>query len=101
MKSRSVSVLLGHAANAPGDSAPPPSLPPVCVRARTNPRALQVLLFNMVVYLHTGPFARRVIAQLDEQIAAIDAGLVPEPALFSPAANDAVPAAVTPVRAVA
>ncbi|WP_208111523.1 B12-binding domain-containing radical SAM protein [Enterovirga rhinocerotis] len=46
---------------------------------RTNPRALQILLINMVIYLHLGPFSRYVVRQLDEQIEAIDAGRWIEP----------------------
>ena len=46
---------------------------------RTNPRALQILLINMVIYLHLGPFSRYVIRQIDEQIDAIDAGRWVEP----------------------
>ncbi|MDB5590347.1 radical SAM protein [Enterovirga sp.] len=66
--------------------------------ARTNPRALQVLLFNIVPYLHLGPFARHVIAEIDRQIAEIDAGLVVEPELYR---APAVPAGPAPMLAVA
>jgi hypothetical protein len=64
---------------------------------RTNPRALQVLLMNMVVYLHLWPFSRHVIRELEARIADIDEGRWSEPDLFVPA-NDELPA---PVRAVA
>jgi len=43
-----------------------------CVR--TNPTALQFVLTMMVLYLHLGPFAAHLIAALERQIAAIDAG---------------------------
>lgn len=46
---------------------------------RTNPRAVQVLLINMAIYLHLGPFSRYVIAHLDGQIAEIDSGAFVEP----------------------
>lgn len=66
-----------------------------CVR--TNPRGLQVLLMNMVVYLHLWPFSRHVIRELDARIADLDAGRWSEPDLFV-AANDET---AVPVRAVA
>ena len=46
---------------------------------RTNPRAVQVLLINMALYLHLGPFSRYVIRHLDGQIEAIDSGVFVEP----------------------
>ena len=65
--------------------------------ARTNPRALQILLINMVPYLHLGPFARFVVAEIDRQIAEIDSGRFVEPDLV------AIPPAPEPraIRAVA
>jgi radical SAM superfamily enzyme YgiQ (UPF0313 family) len=49
--------------------------------ARRNPAALQVLLMNMVLFLHLRPFSRYVIRELDRRIADIDAGRWIEPAL--------------------
>jgi hypothetical protein len=46
---------------------------------RTNPRAIQILIINMVLYLHLGPFSRFVVRQLDGQIEAIDTGRYVEP----------------------
>ena len=60
--------------------------------ARTNPRALQTLVMNMVVFLHLWPFSRHVIRELDTRIADMDAGRWSEPELVVPA-ND--PAAVS------
>ena len=58
--------------------------------ARTNPRALQVLVMNMVIFLHLWPFSRHVIRELDSRIAEIDAGRWQEPELV--VANDPLPA---------
>ena len=56
--------------------------------ARRNPAALQVLLMNMVVYLHIWPFSRFVIGELDRRIAEIDAGLWTEPPLVAASAPE-------------
>ena len=50
--------------------------------ARTNPAALQVLLMNMVIYLHLWPFSRHVIHELDGRIAQLGRGQWVEPALM-------------------
>jgi radical SAM superfamily enzyme YgiQ (UPF0313 family) len=42
--------------------------------ARENPRALDCVGMLAALYLHFGPFSRFVIAALDRQIAALDAG---------------------------
>jgi hypothetical protein len=46
--------------------------------ARSNLPALEYVMMIMVIYLHVGPFATRVIADLEQQIAAIDRGERPE-----------------------
>jgi hypothetical protein len=38
--------------------------------AATNPKALRFLLMLMAIYLHIGPYSRRVIAAIDQQLAA-------------------------------
>ena len=46
--------------------------------ASTNPRALRFIVMMMAFYLHLGPFSRRVIAEIDNRVAAGDlAPLVP------------------------
>jgi hypothetical protein len=42
--------------------------------ARENPRALSYVGILVALFLHFGPFSRFVIAELDRQIARIDAG---------------------------
>ena len=42
--------------------------------ACTNPRALEYVVTMIVIFLHVGPFAAHVIADLETQIAAIDRG---------------------------
>jgi hypothetical protein len=42
--------------------------------ARDNPRALSYVGMLAALFLHFGPFSRFVIAELDRQIAKIDAG---------------------------
>jgi radical SAM superfamily enzyme YgiQ (UPF0313 family) len=42
--------------------------------ACTNPRALEYVVMMIVIFLHVGPFAAHVIADLETQIAAIDRG---------------------------
>jgi len=46
--------------------------------ALRNPLAFESVVTMVVIYLHVGPFAQRVISILEEQIAAIDRGEVPE-----------------------
>jgi radical SAM superfamily enzyme YgiQ (UPF0313 family) len=41
--------------------------------ARTNPSALRHIIILMSLYMHLGPFARRVIDTIDQRIAALDA----------------------------
>jgi radical SAM superfamily enzyme YgiQ (UPF0313 family) len=43
-----------------------------------NPLAFEAVLTMVVIYLHVGPFAQHVISVLEDQIAAIDSGEVPE-----------------------
>ncbi len=47
--------------------------------ARHNPRALDLVIMNMVIYLHLYPFSRHVIRELDGRIAEIDEGRWVEP----------------------
>ncbi len=42
-----------------------------------NPRAIEFVTMNIVMYLHVGRFTRFVIADMDRRIAEIDAGLDP------------------------
>jgi radical SAM superfamily enzyme YgiQ (UPF0313 family) len=46
--------------------------------ACSNPRALEYVVGMTVIFLHVGPFAAHVIADLETQIAAIDRGERPE-----------------------
>jgi hypothetical protein len=39
-----------------------------------NPKALPYVIMISALYLHLGPFARQVVAEIDEQIADIDSG---------------------------
>jgi radical SAM superfamily enzyme YgiQ (UPF0313 family) len=59
--------------------------------ARTNPDALRYIVRLMAVYIHIGPFARKVIAAIDQRIAALDTApapmLVPAPAQMASAVN--------------
>ena len=41
--------------------------------ARTNPSALRHIIILMSLYMHLGPFSRRVIDTIDQRIAALDA----------------------------
>ena len=52
--------------------------------ARKNPAALQMLVINMVTYLHLGPFARHVVSVLDQRIADIDEGRWQDPPVRVP-----------------
>jgi radical SAM superfamily enzyme YgiQ (UPF0313 family) len=56
--------------------------------AKTNPAALRYIVMLMAMYIHLGPFARRVIAEIDRRIAAED---VVSPATV-PAADYKAPA---------
>jgi hypothetical protein len=38
--------------------------------ARENPNATRIIVGLMALYLHLGPFSRRVIAEIDRRIAA-------------------------------
>jgi radical SAM superfamily enzyme YgiQ (UPF0313 family) len=46
--------------------------------ARSNLPALEYVVMMLLIYLHVGPFATHVIADLEHQIAAIDRGERPE-----------------------
>lgn len=46
--------------------------------ALRNPLAFESVITMVVIYLHVGPFAQRVIGILEQQIAAIDRGEQPE-----------------------
>jgi radical SAM superfamily enzyme YgiQ (UPF0313 family) len=58
--------------------------------ARRNPRALEYVGATTAMYLHLGPFARFVIANLDKQIRQIDAGEWRSPLHDMPVAINAV-----------
>ena len=40
--------------------------------ARTNPGALRYIMILMSLYMHLGPFSRRVSAEIDRRISEID-----------------------------
>ncbi len=40
--------------------------------ARTNPDAVRYIMRMIAIYMHLGPFARKVIAQIDRRIAELD-----------------------------
>ena len=40
--------------------------------AKTNPGALRYIVMLMALYLHLGPFAKRVISEIDRRIAELD-----------------------------
>ena len=49
-------------------------LNPEAVRcAKTNPKALRIIVSLMGFYMHLGPFAQHVMRQIDARIAALDA----------------------------
>jgi radical SAM superfamily enzyme YgiQ (UPF0313 family) len=56
----------------------PELIPPFCATvadcAIHNPAALKQVVTQMIVYLHAGPFAHYVVAQLDVQLAKLGAG---------------------------
>ena len=45
--------------------------------ARTNPAALRFMVLLMAMYLHVGPFSRQVMADIDRQIADLEAAPIP------------------------
>ena len=49
--------------------------------ARTNPTALRYIVLLMAIYMYLGPFSQRVIALIDQRIAALDAAEPPMPAV--------------------
>lgn len=52
--------------------------------ALRNPLAFEAVVTMVVIHLHVGPFAQRVIGILEQQIAAIDRGEQPERSSVSP-----------------
>ena len=52
--------------------------------ARHNPGAIESVVIMMAMYLHIGPFAREVAAQIAEQITELDAGRWVAPPLVPP-----------------
>jgi hypothetical protein len=40
--------------------------------AKTNPDALRYIVMLMALYLHLGPFSKRVIGEIDRRIAELD-----------------------------
>jgi Domain of unknown function (DUF4070) len=42
--------------------------------AKTNPGALRYIVMLMALYLHLGPFSKRVISEIDRRIAELDMG---------------------------
>ncbi|MBX6327221.1 MAG: B12-binding domain-containing radical SAM protein [Pseudolabrys sp.] len=48
--------------------------------ARNNPAALRYIVLLMAIYLHLGPFSRRLIARIDARIAGLEAGKPVPPA---------------------
>jgi len=52
--------------------------------ARTNPHALRHIIILMSLYMHLGPFSRRVIDTIDQRIAEIDAAPPPPPHVAAP-----------------
>ena len=45
--------------------------------ARTNPAALRHIIILMSLYMHLGPFSRRVIDTIDRRVAALDVAATP------------------------
>jgi hypothetical protein len=45
--------------------------------AQSNPRALRFIVVLMALYLHVGPYARKVIADIDRQIENLDVAMTP------------------------
>lgn len=52
--------------------------------ARHNPGAIESVVIMMAMYLHLGPFAREVAAQIAEQITELDTGRWVAPPLVPP-----------------
>ena len=40
--------------------------------AKTNPGALRYIVMLMALYMHLGPFSKRVISEIDRRIAELD-----------------------------
>jgi hypothetical protein len=40
--------------------------------AKSNPGALRYIVMLMALYMHLGPFAKRVIGEIDRRIAELD-----------------------------
>jgi len=55
-----------------------------------NPRGLPAALRMMVLYFHLGPFARYVINEINQQIAALDDGTWQADAILDPSENYAI-----------
>jgi hypothetical protein len=55
-----------------------------------NPGALRAVVTLMGFYLHIGPYTRYAIAQLDEQIEALEQGTFVAPRLLPPVEAEAV-----------
>src|SRR5262245_60252890 len=58
--------------------------------ARNNPAALRSIVSMMAIYVHLGPFARGVIAEIDRRIAVIDEARRDMPAAAQVTAAEAV-----------
>ena len=59
--------------------------------AKSNPAALRYIVMLMAMYIHLGPFSRRVIAEIDRRIAAEDAAA---PAMIPAASREPAAAAI-------
>jgi radical SAM superfamily enzyme YgiQ (UPF0313 family) len=59
--------------------------------ARTNPSALQVLMMNMVVFLHLWSFSRQVIGIIERRIVEIETGQWSEPAVLEASVDEIRP----------
>ncbi len=55
----------------------------LAIAALTKPRSVKAVLTMMALYAHLGPYSRFVIAELDNQISAIEAGDWVEPQLVA------------------
>ena len=60
--------------------------------ARSNPASLRFMVQLMAMYLHVGPFSRRVMADIDRQIAGADFPPIPNSRLPQDVAVDALSA---------
>ena len=54
-----------------------------------NPRAVEFVVMNIVMYMHVGRFTTFVIADMDRRIAEIDSGIDPTMPRPSDAGSDA------------